>query len=199
MSAPQRMVHALEGVSPDPRAFWITTSSGLHFYPRDPEGSTYRIKDIAHALSQLCRFAGHCKEFYSVAEHSVMVSRIIEGMAGVEEGSPGSCLWGLLHDASEAYLVDIPRPVKQLPELSGYRALEKRTMDAIVTSFGLTKDEPNWVKNADLLALRSEAFALGLLNRDWDVYDWPDCGIRPAPLAPKDAEAAFLARYREVA
>lgn len=197
MSAP-KMTHATEGTSEDPHAFWITTFTGLHWYPKDPEGSEYRISDIAHALSLTCRFSGQCREFYSVAEHSVMVSKIVQGLVD-EDRTPGIGLWGLLHDASEAYLTDLPRPVKYLPELAGYRALEQRTMSALAAAFGLVKDPPHWVKNADKLALRSEALALGLLTPDWDVYDWPDCGIRPVPLAPKDAEASFLSRFREVA
>ena len=83
---------------------WIQTMSGVIFYPLDPRPEEIRIEDIAHALSHQCRFAGHCREFYSVAEHSVRVSR---------ELPQEFMLWGLLHDASEAYLVDLPRPIKR--------------------------------------------------------------------------------------
>jgi hypothetical protein len=181
------MTHATEGVAEDPHAFWITTQSGQHFYPKDPEGSVFDIADIAHALSLTCRFAGHCNRFYSVAEHSVLVAQLAE--------SSGAGLWGLLHDASEAYLVDIPRPIKYLPEMAGYRALESRTTAAILESFGLRGPEPATVKEADRLMLRSEAEALGLLRKDWDVFNWPDCGLRPVPLAPGAARRAFLQAY----
>src|ERR1019366_6268112 len=80
----------------------IRTYTGILFDFEEPEASPIRIEDIAHALSLLCRFAGHCKEFYSVAEHSVRVS-----YACPEEHA----LWGLMHDASEAYCVDVPRPL----------------------------------------------------------------------------------------
>src|ERR1017187_10636100 len=77
----------------------ITTFSGIHFWPLLPNPADIRIEDIAHALSNQCRFAGHAREFYSVAEHSVRVSQLCP---------PEDALWGLLHDASEAYLTDVP-------------------------------------------------------------------------------------------
>jgi uncharacterized protein len=185
-----KMEHASEGRSDGTHDFWITTSTGRHWYPKDPEGSEYCIEDIAHALSMLCRFNGHCSRFYSVSEHSVWVSRLVT--------QAGHGLWGLLHDASEAYLVDIPRPVKYLPEMAGYRELEGRTMWAILTSFGLHKDEPTAVKEADRLLLRNEAKLLGLLRPDWDVADWPDLNLSIEMMQPDQAEAAFLAQYRSL-
>src|ERR1039457_118422 len=86
---------------------FIGTFSGLRFWPLDPNPEKILIDDIAHALAHQCRFGGHASRFYSVAEHSVHVSRLCP---------PEDALWGLLHDASEAYLVDLPRPLKQLPE-----------------------------------------------------------------------------------
>lgn len=183
----RRMIHATEGRSEDPHSFWITTYSKHKFYPRDPEGSVLRIEDIAHALSNLCRFGGRCRRFYSVAEHSIMVSQLSD---------PEDALWGLLHDASEAYLVDIPRPIKHLPEMKGYRDLEARVQAAIIKTFGLPPGEPTSVKRADQLALRTEAKDLGLLNPDWDIYDLPDVGSRIVPLDPPLAESAFLTHFK---
>ncbi|MGA7861666.1 MAG: phosphohydrolase [Thermoplasmata archaeon] len=180
------MVHANEGTDEDQHAFWLTTSSGLKFYPKDPEGSEYRIEDIAHALSLTCRFAGQCREFYSCAEHSVLVALVAYRLN--RKLGP----WGLMHDASEAYVVDIPRPIKYLPEMEGYRVLERRVMSAILKRFGLPDQEPPDVKTADRLVLRSEAETLGLLNEDWDVFDWPEIPERPVPFGPKEAETRFL-------
>ena len=90
----------------------MVTYTGKEFYPLDPNPADIDIKDIAHALSNCCRFAGHIKSFYSVAQHSVIVSELCE---------PENALAGLLHDASEAYLSDIARPVKYTEQMEGYR------------------------------------------------------------------------------
>src|SRR4051812_31750950 len=82
---------------------YIQTYSGTEFWPLSPKAADVKLIDIAHALSNKCRFAGHCREFYSVAQHSVLVSRQLP-----DEFK----LWGLLHDAGEAYFADIPNPIK---------------------------------------------------------------------------------------
>jgi uncharacterized protein len=179
-----RKIHANEGSDPDPHSFWITTSTRLHFYPLDPEGSVYAIDDIANGLAMTCRFGGQCDRFYSVAEHSLIVSALLPRRLA---------LWGLLHDASEAYLCDLPRPIKYLPALSGYRDLEKRVEAAIFRTFGLQGEKPSEIKTADRLALRLEARDLGLLDTDWDVYDWPDVPtLKVRALSPSDAKREFL-------
>ena len=88
---------------------FIGTFSGLRFWPLAPNLEKILVEDIAHALAHQCRFGGHASRFYSVAEHSVHVSQLC---------LPEHALWGLLHDASEAYLVDLPRPLKLLPEFA---------------------------------------------------------------------------------
>ena len=86
----------------------ILTYSGKVFDPVNPIAADIRIEDIAHALAHQCRFSGHTIEHYSVAEHSVRVSGLLE-----DRGYPYRVqMWGLLHDASEAYLIDLPAPVK---------------------------------------------------------------------------------------
>ena len=79
---------------------WMQTHSGIQFWPLDPRPEDILIEDIAHALSNQCRFAGHCCFHYSVAQHSVLVSENVPAQ---------DAMWGLLHDAGEAYLVDLPR------------------------------------------------------------------------------------------
>src|SRR4051794_27255584 len=101
----------------------IPTASGARFDPFAPDAASIEIRDIAHALGNLCRFGGHCRVFYSVAQHSCLVADLVERRgAGVE------CVhWALLHDASEAYLGDLPHPVKRYSELGAlYRAAEGR-------------------------------------------------------------------------
>src|SRR5271165_5200280 len=92
---------------------YLSTYTGKKFFPYDPRPEQICIEDIAHGLSMLCRFVGQCRFFSSVAEHSIAVARLLP--ANLK-------LFGLLHDASEAYLADLPRPVKAgLPE---YKAIE---------------------------------------------------------------------------
>lgn len=117
---------------------WLQTHSGRQYYPADPHPADVLIGDIAHALSMQCRFAGQCSRFYSVAEHSVHVSRLVP---------PEHQLAGLLHDATEAYLHDLTRPLKQL--LPEYRVLEDRNWFVISAKFGLDYDLPQCVKDAD--------------------------------------------------
>src|SRR4051812_41614297 len=120
---------------------WIKTFSGrFDFLKLDP--NEINIKDIAHALAHTCRFNGHCKKFYSVAQHSVYVSQIVP-----EVDAPA----GLMHDATEAYIGDMTRPLKAMfPE---FGALEDRLWRRIAGKFGLPAELPETVKHADDLAL----------------------------------------------
>jgi hypothetical protein len=173
----------------DDKDFWIQTFTGKQFYPLNPEESEYCIEDIAHALSNICRFTGHCHQFYSVAQHSVLVSELL---------SPELALAGLLHDASEAYITDIARPLKHLPEFEGYRRIEKRTEDAIFKIFGVVNGHHPDIKGMDALLLRNEAKCLGLLRPVWHHYSLPDLGLNIKPVLPKVAEEAFLSRWNAI-
>lgn len=128
------------------RGDWIQTAMGRQFWPIDPRPDEVFADDIAHSLSMLCRFGGHCLRFYSVAEHCVLLSRHV---------APEHRLWALLHDASEAYLVDVPRPLK--PFLKGYREAEDKIMQAVCAKFGLSPEMPTEVKAADTAILSDEA------------------------------------------
>ena len=127
---------------PVPRraAAWITTHSGVYFNVADPCVDDVRLGDIARALSMLCRFAGHCRVFYSVAEHSVRVAEAL---------GPELALEGLLHDAAEAYMVDVPGPVKNLPALAGYRRLEEKVVGVVRARFGLLGPQHPRVSEVD--------------------------------------------------
>ncbi|TKI02119.1 HD family hydrolase, partial [Martelella alba] len=124
---------------------WITTFSGRHFDYADPDINSICITDIIHALSNECRYAGHCSQFYSVAQHSVLTSMIVP---------PAFALEALLHDAAEAYCKDIPAPLKRL--LPDYHAVENRVDAVIRRRFGLPEAMSPEVKRADLIMLATE-------------------------------------------
>src|SRR3990167_1330499 len=132
----------------DRRGEWTQTFSGVQFWPLDPRPEEIRIEDIAHSLARQCRFAGHVKvDHYSVADHSVRVSYACD---------PADALWGCAHDFSEAYLVDVPRPLKRCPEFAFYREAERRMMLAICERFDLSPEEPESVRRADAVLLMTE-------------------------------------------
>lgn len=156
------------------------------------------IEDIAHALSQVCRFTGHCKFFYSVAQHSIHTATILRDMGLSRKVQ----LRGLLHDASESYLCDIAAPVK--PYLDGYREQEDVLQGSIYTKYNLDnmlESELQHVKNIDMLMVRLEGETLMKLSRDWSLpYPNPKQTLRdwvvPIPkieyVDPRVIENQFL-------
>lgn len=145
-----------------------------------------RLVDIAHSLSLLNRFTGHSTSPYSVAQHSVHVSRLLpEDLA----------LWGLLHDASEAYLGDVATPLKGM--LPCYQQMEELVQRAIARAFGLRWPMPGDVKVADRRALAAEKAELFSVSHDWELGD-----IEPAPIGVPlpwyEAESAFVSRFKEI-
>ena len=168
---------------------WMQTYTGKQFWPLDPRSEEIDILDIAHSLSMQCRYAGHCQRFYSVAEHSVYVSQVIE---------PEFALLGLLHDAAEAYLVDVPRPVK--PYLDGYAAMEQRLEDEIAYKFGLWWDhrKTDAVKRADNAVLLAEKEDL-MPNSPapWGITGEP-ASVSIMCLSPEAARNFFIKRFVEL-
>lgn len=117
----------------DRKGDWIQMQNGKPFWPLDPRLDEITIEDIAHSLSLQCRWNGHCREFYSVAQHCVLVAQ------EAQEIEPRAALWGLMHDATEAYLTDVPRPLK--PLLKGYKEAEDNLALAIIDKFNIPFDE----------------------------------------------------------
>ncbi|MEO1952975.1 hypothetical protein, partial [Thioclava sp.] len=166
---------------------WMQTPTGIAFWPMDPRPSEIKIDDIAHALSNLCRYLGHTRDFYSVAQHSVLVARALP---------PELRAWGLLHDASEAYLVDVPRPVK--PYLTGYREAEEVMERAVADAFDLCWPMPPEVKRVDNAILADEAAQLMTTPpRDWRLQE-PPLGISIDPWSPQTAKRRFLETFHEI-
>lgn len=165
---------------------FMQTYVGKKFWPMDPRAEDVDIRDIAHSLAMQCRYAGHCCRFYSVAEHCVIMADWLLPRYGKRVA-----LHALLHDASEAYLVDIPRPVK--PYLSGYKAAELRVMQVIHDAFGLNWIMPPEVKMADERIIADEL--VNLEPMDWHAK-WDDpLGVPLRYYSPERAEHEFLVAF----
>lgn len=165
---------------------YIQTYSGTEFWSLKPRTEDVKIIDIAHALSNKCRFAGHCKSFYSVAQHSVLVSRQLP---------KDLRLWGLLHDAGEAYFADIPNPIKRMHDL--FDQIEEPIMQAVAKQFSLDWPMPKEVKVADRVLLATEARdLLPRVWRDWEEV-WKPMALESKieAISPIEAKAMFLEEF----
>lgn len=173
----------------------MTTVSGRRIFFDAILPEDFVLEDIAHALSNLCHWGGHCRAFFSVAQHSVLVSQLCPSTLAQ---------WGLLHDAAEAYLGDMIRPIKvQMPE---YRRLERRFMDRIAQRFNLLPwPEPPELKPYDNLALKLEADFLmegAALHDGWGKGLGIEVPSHIPPLAfaylPQRAKRHFLERCEQL-
>lgn len=167
---------------------WILTYSGRRFWPLDPDPEDIDIVDIAHALSNQCRFSGHTKFHYSVAQHSVLVSLNVPLKVA---------MWGLLHDAAAVYLVDLPRPIKRSPDLGEiYQHYEDKLLHAIAEKFCLPLPIPKEVHEADDRALMTERRDVMPQNpHPWKEFHSQPYSVTIFRVSPADAEKEFLVRY----
>jgi uncharacterized protein len=190
---------------------YIPTYTGLKFWPLNPRVQDICIEDIAHSLSLECRFTGHTYCHYSVADHSLRVSSLAESLVMLQPGpltlrieaAREAALWGLLHDASEAYLKDLPSPVKHAPGIGVlYKQYERNLMDAIALRFDLAPHEPSVVKDADRILLATEARDLITLDGDGKEHGrWSQATPLPETIFPLDAQHAevkFLRRFEKL-
>jgi len=167
----------------------ILTAGGKYFNFLQPAADTVEIETIAHALSNICRYTGHVREFYSVAQHSVLVSFLVP---------PEHALAGLLHDAAEAFIGDVAAPLKRL--LPDYKVIEQRVEAVVLAKFGLPAELPICVKLADMVALATEQRDLMPAHDDiWASIE----GVQPddlvtVPHSPKYAKTLFLQRFYEL-
>jgi uncharacterized protein len=181
--------------SPPAPGPYLQTVSGRWVNPFDPDPEQLDAGDIARALANQCRFGGHSRVFYSVAQHSVIVSELVEQRGGDAEDAFAA----LMHDASEAYLGDMPHPIKHRSPLgAAFKAAEDHLEAALRERFRIKADVPE-IKRADraLLATERRAFSA----EDWH---WPELeGVEPlelelTALAPEAAARAFAERYAEL-
>ena len=173
----------------------ICTGTGLSFRFDSPNPEDISLEDIAQALSKICRFTGHVKEFYSVAEHSCLVLQIVNDLAG-GEASREIQIAALLHDATEAYVNDVSTPLKRL--LQDYRAVEASVWAAISKKFGISEELPKIVKAADKLAYFIERNQL-MPGRAAEIDKITGFDTNPelpelcvVPLLPKPAYKLFM-------
>jgi hypothetical protein len=202
-----------------PTVHEVETFSGRYVDTKNPDPATLDLDDIAHALANTCRFGGHCKTFYSVAEHCVFVSKRLE-RKGYQRRVQLAGLW---HDGAEAYLGDIPRPMKPLLG-KGYKTLTDKMDKAICDALFGDQDRwtghalipadfhGTWVKEADNWALFVEArHLLPSQGRHWGGHpdgaswadDQPSRIVTPdywrGGLVPEEAEQLFKDRHEELA
>ncbi len=141
---------------------WIETYTGKKFWPLDPRREDICIEDIAHGLSNICRYNGQCKFFFSVAQHSLnCVEYIARRNMFQYPGRKRLQLLCLLHDAAEAYISDVSKPVK--PFLPGFREIENKIMAAIYEALNVRPPnafEKKMVKYVDKVMLATEARVL---------------------------------------
>jgi hypothetical protein len=183
---------------------WIQTFTGIQFYPLDPREEDVELDDIAHSLSMIPRYNGHTKKFYSVAEHSILLSNAV---------APQHALWALFHDAAEAYLIDVTKPVKSFLfanihyhgetssncEVVPIKTVENRILRVIADKVGLTWPPDDMVNQADQRIVVDEKNQAYANNIGWDHTR----GIRPLNIklhfwSPEEAKKQFLARWAEI-
>ncbi len=167
---------------------FIYTYTGIKFYPLEPKLEEISIIDIVHALSNICRFTGHVKYSYSVAQHSVHVSQLCKKYT----------MWGLLHDASEAYLTDFPAPLKNSPELGkAYKEYESKLMAMVCQRFGIQPDMPDEVDIADKIMVTAEMRDL-MGNPPWGIQGIVPRPERVIPVGPEVARELFYDRFVQI-
>ncbi len=172
----------------------IYTYSGVSFSPLSPSVEDISPVDIAHALSYMCRANGHFSGFYSVAQHCISCEHEAK-LRGYSREIRLACL---LHDASEAYISDITRPVKR--QLTEYSAIEKRLQDVIYRRFGIDPEDEEiqrCVKEIDDAMLYHEFLALGglaLYEEAPEILSEPDYGFLPF----EETERIFLRNVNDL-
>jgi hypothetical protein len=169
---------------------YFTTISGRRFWPLDPREGDVDIEDIAHALALQCRFNGHVCDFYSVAQHSVIVSHHV---------APSSALHGLLHDAAEAYIGDMTRVLKHDPSMKLFKDCDNLLTALIYKRFGLSPIEPVDVKQADVTLLQDEVRCVALHPEQRPLYmQGPGFNLDITPWGPSRAKEVFLWRFDQL-
>jgi hypothetical protein len=173
----------------------IQTYTGKQFYPLDVRQEDIDIEDVAHALSMKCRYNGHCRKFYSVAEHSVYVARELECRYPADKNV---ILWGLLHDAGEAYLPDTPSPIKHMG-IGILSKCEEDILKVISKKYDLSYPPPVEVKKIDnilLMTERAQVMAGGCVS-GWNLSELP-IDLEIIFYSPMVSKTIFLSEFNRI-
>jgi len=164
----------------DIKHFWIQTATGKQFFVENPCPEDVEAEDIAHSLPKICRYAGHCIEFYSVGEHSVIVADELMRRHNDFELARA----GLMHDAPEGYLTDLPSPIKKL--CRDYQRLEGKTGSAIERRFDLKYSlDDDRIRRVDFDVFLAEKNQI--MKYPWEVPGEP-ADVKMQCLSPEDAK-----------
>jgi uncharacterized protein len=180
-------------MSQDISKAWIITYTGKKFYHLTPKPEMVDILDIAHALSNIGRWTGHTRYFYSVAQHSVYASHIT---------APEFAFDALMHDASEAYLGDLNRPLKHFTQAGpAYLEIEAQVEQVIFEKFGVRFPLPEEVKEADTKMLYAEKAQLMRVTEatQYEAKKWgrdeTEADVAIERWGPRRSEREFLMRF----
>lgn len=191
----------LPGLEDDPRGNWILTATGGRFYFGDPKPEDFNIEDIATALSRINRFGGHTTKFYSVAQHVVLGTRWLVKTMGASfdlsiTGDSADARTFLLHDAAEAYMGDMVRPLKAL--MPAFTEVELRLEASLAKRFDTRFPFPPWVKRLDNELLVTEARDVrvdaGLWTNTTGIAALP---FKINPWGPEKAKREFLKEWEK--
>jgi uncharacterized protein len=183
------------GAAPPSAGPYLQTVSGRWVNPFDPDPAQLDAGDIARALGNLCRFGGHSRVFYSVAQHCVIVSRVVEERGGDVEDAFAA----LMHDAGEAYLGDMPHPLKHRSALgAAFRDAERLLEEAIRDRFGIRANVRE-IKAVDRALLATERRAFSAEAWHWpELEDVAPLDLEIVPWPPDRAADEFAKRYAEL-
>lgn len=178
------------------RGDFMQTYTGKAFFPFDPRVEAIDILDIAHALAMQVRYNGHCKQFYSTAQHSVLVA---------SKAPPHLALRALMHDAAEAYTGDLIRPIKKHPEMAVFAWVEETIERAICAKFDLPfpimTPEIKRLDDRIILDERDQVMSQMLIEAVKLFGDWPisgePLGVTIDPWPPEVAREKFLNAFDE--
>lgn len=171
---------------------FMVTYSGRKVLPLQMKVEDIHILDIAHALSNMCRYNGHVSTFYSVAEHCALLA---------DSKFPGDPRWKLMHDASEAYMPDVVYPLKEL--IPGFVEAEDKLLDVIAEAFELppyTGEVKEQVKIGDKAILYWEGKLLmaRASGTCWTDGPEPEVKVTVLGLSPREAEIYFVKMFRRL-